>query len=262
MSRSRIASTSFVLLVTLLGAAPLGAQSREEVAARYRELADAGDEAGLAALWANAPGLVLVTIDEDLEASLAAWEADPDAPDASAIDVLQARALLGARVASQATGNAIFKDYASAFVGWDDAQKRAFRQGQAAFGEAIGALRGGDALTALDAARRCTALAEPLGDWWGTAMGLSAQGQALLLLGRAEEAVVPAGRSVLLYDQLGLAGAEYGALGTLVDALVATASWPRAHAACEQALTLAHTLGDDEGAARFAERLATIRAAS
>lgn len=245
--------------VAVLGAlaAPLPNDELEPDALRaaYHECFDERAEGRLAQLWLDHRGLVLPTIDADLEGSLALWEQSPDAPDADAIARLHERALFGAQVASEVTSCPIFADYASSFVGWDDDQKRRFRAGQAAYGDAMTALRDGEPAAALEAARACTEAAQPLGDWWGTAMGLSAEGLALSQLDRHDEALVASSRARLLYDQLGLVGSEYGCLRAMIEQLVALERWPRARVTIESAITTAETLGDERGAASLRKRL-------
>ncbi len=230
----------------------------DELRDAYHECFEAGTESRLAAIWLDNPGKILTTIDADLEHSLSLWEASPDEPDTKAIADLHARALFGARVASAVTETAIFLDYASAFVGWTDDEKRRFRGGQAAYGKAMGALRDQEFADALEAARDCTAAAEPLGDWWGTAMGLSAEGIALGQLGKHEEALTVASRARLIYDQLGLHGSEYGCLRTMVSQLTSLERWPRARATLQTAIELGEQLGDERGVEDLKEQLQAI----
>ena len=65
-------------------------------------------------------------------------------------------------------------------------------------GRAGKALKEGKGEDALRAARECTARALPLGDWWGTAMGLSAEGRALAMLGKHEESLAQASQARLI----------------------------------------------------------------
>jgi len=253
---------ALALLSVLPGAVPVAAslrpaarvapqQDREaDVAASYRKLADAQDASGLEALWRQNPDLVLVTIDEDLEGSLALRERS-DTPDETAIAAMHARALLGARAAVSAGLSPILGDYAAAFAGWDPAQQKQFRSGQKAFGSARAAAKAGRPEEALAAANQCVALAEPLGDWWGTAMGFSAAGQALSALGRHEEALVALGRARGLHHDLGLRASEYGNLQGMVQELQALGAGVRVRELARQAAQLGRDLGDTEGAARF-----------
>jgi hypothetical protein len=216
------------LLASLaLAAEPTASLLPDEVAERYAQLHDAADDKGLAALWREHTDQILYTIDADLERSLKIWEADPKNPDSETIAELHARALWGARIASEVTGDAIFADYASAFVGWTSKQKEDFRAGQQAFGRGRNAMGQGQAEAALEAAIACRELALPLGDWWGTAMGLSLEGKLLAEMGHPDQALAPLSRARLLYEQLGLVGAEFGVLVDLLAALRSTESWER-----------------------------------
>src|SRR5690606_32490740 len=105
----------------------------------------------------------------------------------------------------------------------------------------------------------CEALARPLGDWWGTAMGCDARGAALLALGRPDEAVRAYQEAALYYHDLRLQGSEYRASTALADALEQAGAKPRAARALEAALALARTLGDAEGAKSIEERLGRLR---
>jgi len=226
--------------------------ARVDVGAEYRRLAEAQDADGLTKLWKAHPGRILGTIDSDLEGSLAAWEASPDAPDTKKIKALHERALWGARIASEATGRPIFHDYASSFVGWTRTQKESFRAGQAAYGRAGKSLKSGEGDEALRAARECTTRALPLGDWWGTAMGLSAEGRALALLGKHEESLAQSSQARLIYGQLGLSSNEYRNLQSMVGALIELERWPRALVAIDSAIALSKTLADGDGEKRLA----------
>jgi tetratricopeptide (TPR) repeat protein len=252
------------LLVALAGAASPGpvdpavpaVQDRgTEVSQRYHALAAAGDGAGLAALWQGNPDLVLPVIDADLEGSLKLRESS-ETPDEQAIAALQARALFGARAAEQASGHPILVDYAASFVGWDAEQQRRFRAGQAAFGRARQAARAADHAAALAAATECRELAEPLGDWWGTAMGLGAEGQALAALGRHEEALVALARARLIHHDLGLDSSAYRNLLDMLDALQALGRAVRRDAVLAQALVQGERQGDAKGVAALRERAA------
>ncbi|RKY20646.1 MAG: hypothetical protein DRQ55_07015 [Planctomycetota bacterium] len=225
-----------------------------DITEEYQRLFAVGDEAGMAQLWLANPGAILVTIDADLEAGLATWEQSPANPDAEAVAALHDRALWAAEVASRATGHPIFADYASAFVGFTTDQKRDFRAGQQAFGKARAAAGARDLEAALAAARECRDLALPLGDWWGGAMGLAMEGQMLLQLDRAAEAITPLEQARLIYADLGLSGSEYGVLVALADALATLERWPRTRVAADHAVALARSLGDADGLARLLAR--------
>jgi len=251
------------LLLSLSAPVALAAPQRPEVDVRaeFVRLHAAADAAGVRSLWLAHPDAILVTIDEDLEGGLAAWEAAPEAEDSSATDEAFARALWGAELASAATGRSIYLDYASSFVGWDADQRGSFRQGQAAFGRARQAMQAGDLPAALEGARECSARALPLGDWWGTAMGLALEASALLRLDDAEGSLVAASRARLMYDQLGLVGAERAACETLIEALAELGRWPRALATLDEAAALAAAADDDEAVSRLLARRVQLLAA-
>ncbi|HZJ71960.1 MAG TPA: hypothetical protein VFF36_13595, partial [Planctomycetota bacterium] len=89
------AAVASAVALVLAGASAAPPQDAEaEVVAGYRKLADAQDEAGLAKLWAAHPELVLTTIDEDLEGSLALREKS-ETPDETRIAQMHARAIFG-----------------------------------------------------------------------------------------------------------------------------------------------------------------------
>jgi len=239
--------TSLMLLSLTLPVEPPTPVVEDDVAQLYQEHHAADDGEALAKLWGEHPDQILYTIDADLEASLAAWEADPENADSAHIAMLHARARWGAAIASTVTGDAIFADYAAAFTGWTDEQKKSFREGQAAFGRSREHLAKGEAEGALKEAIACRELAEPLGDWWGTAMGLSIEGKMLAALGRFDEALVPLSRARLINNELGLVGAEYGVLLDLSVSLRSTERWERVLVVAEAIVALSGRFDHDEG---------------
>lgn len=245
MSRPILISL-FVLLLT--GLAP--AQEGDDVVTQYQAAAAAGDEAALVKLWQENPYAILVTIDEDLEGSLSIRESE--SPDETAIAALHARALFGARCADQATGHPIFLEYASSYVGWTRDEEQRFRGGQAAHGKAQQALRAGDLDAAAKAGQECIDLAEPLGDWWGTAMGLGVKGQALLMKGDLLEALRCLQRARLINHDLGLVGSEYRNARAMVECLAGLNRTERLLATARQALALAGLVGDAKGQGELA----------
>ncbi len=222
-------------------------QEARSVRERFVELHAKQDAEGCKALWKASPHEILYTIDEDLEGALATWEKSPEKPDSATIAALHARALWGARMASEALGAPIFLDYASAFAGQTDAQKKQFRSGQRSHGEARAAVKAGDWEKAQAKARECVEHAAPLGDWWGHAMGLSALGTAYSGGGKLAESVAPLGEAALIYRNLRLPGDEYVALRRLATVLIETGAKPRARTVIERALELAQVLGDERG---------------
>jgi hypothetical protein len=239
------------LALAFLSPAAPGPQD-DAVRTDFVALFEGREKDGLLELWRANPASILTTIDADLEGALAEWERKPDAPDAAAIAQLHERALWGAQAATEATGNPIFADYAASFVGWDADQKRAFRAGQKAFGAARRALAGGDAKLALEAARECIGRAGPLGDWWGLAMGLQVEGEALARQGEHALATLSLARARLVNHDLGLTGAEYACSVGLARVLVANGPPERARAALSHAIALSVALGDQNGQGELA----------
>lgn len=231
---------------------------RERVRASFQELYGDQDAAGLRELWRAHPDLVLVTIDADLEESLAVWEEAPTQPDQRRIRLLEERARWGAWIASDVTGQPIFTDYAASFTGWNPDQKVEFRAGQAAHGRAASALQEGDAEAALVAAVECRELALPLGDWWGAAMGYAAEGRALLAVGHPARALAATSQARLLYHQLGLRRNEHAELVAMLDALERLERWSRARATANAALELARSFAERPGVRGLLERRAAI----
>jgi hypothetical protein len=226
-------------------AAEVPAPAKEiPVRQQFLDLHARKDAEQCAELWRANPGAILQTIDEDLEASLAAWEQSREAPDEVAIRTQEERALWGARIASEATGHPIFLDYASSFAGFDDKQKASFRAGQMAHSEARRALGGGDKAKALEQARKCCELALPLGDWWGYAMGLETGSMAQLALKQHDGAAADASRAAVIYRDLGLAGNEASCWRVAAESLLEQGRALRAHAAITRALALVEPTGD------------------
>jgi len=240
-----------LLATLLLSAAPLPSPQdppnrRAEVRARYEALAGAQDPDGLAELWGKNRGLVLQTIDADLEGSLALWEAAPEAPPTEEIRALQERALFGARVASRHFREPIFLDYAASFVGWDEAQRAAFRAGQAVYSRAVQELEAGNHELALEAGRETVERAMALGDWWGTAMGHRAAGEAARHLGWFEDALRSFSLARQIDHALGLEHSEMRDLRGMLAAARADERWLRARVTAEALADAARAFEDDE----------------
>ena len=224
---------------------------------QFEALDDQRDHDAVVALWRKHPGRALQVIDSYLEGSLAIWEKSR-ADGSDEIKAMHARALRGARAADEALGRPNIGDYTSAFVGWKDAEKKAFRQGQAHYKEAVMALREGNAEKALEAGRRCRDVARPLGDWWGTAMGWSAIGRAQARLGQAEPALEALSVSRLTYQGLGLDRSAYRCQLDMVPLLVELERYPRARYTIRSALVVAEQSGDTKGRARLLEQRALV----
>lgn len=222
---------------------------RAQVRERYRELSGAGDRTGLAGLWREHPDLVLYSIEEDLEAGLALWEASPEEPDRAAIGDAWGRALFGARIATAVTGQPIYHDYAAAFLGWDEDQRRAHRVQQRVYQRALGELEkdqldhsGGEATVAREVWER----ALDLGDWWGVALGYEVEGRAHQRAGMHRQALTAYSQARLYFHQLGLADSELEVLRRLVVVSELLGAWPRSRALAEDALARARALGRAE----------------
>lgn len=217
---------------------------------RFEQLEAARDHAGMVALWRAHPREAMKIIDSYLEDSLKRWE-DAPSTDPREIAAFHQRALHGAKAADEAFGRCIFSDYASAFVGWNDAEKKRFRGGQAAFARSREALEAKDYAKALEAGRECLELAHPLGDWWGMAMGYSSIGDAEAGLGHHEAALAAYSSARMIHHDLALVQAEYRNLLAMAPLLEQLKRYPRALVALDQALELSRTLGDTEGSARL-----------
>jgi hypothetical protein len=250
-------SNSFRVLVAGLLATCLFALAPRSVAQdigqlrkTFEELDAKKDEAGLREYWKQNADVALYVIDSYLEGSLKLIESKGDAQKVAAMQQL---ALRGAHAADAALGREIFADYASAFVGWDEAQRKSFRGGQKAHGKSRGALKQGDAAAALKSAEECVALARPLGDWWGTAMGLTAAAEAQEKLGKAEAAADLHAQAWLIHAELGLRGDAYGNLTAMARLYADLGREERARVSAQRALEMARALGDAEGTLKLEE---------
>ncbi|MBL8858963.1 MAG: hypothetical protein JNL28_10690 [Planctomycetes bacterium] len=217
---------------------------------QFVELAGKQDRAACLALWRANPSAVLGTIDADLEGSLKVREKSAY-PDLRKITEMLDRAMWGAEIAAEAGGHPMILDYASSFVGWNDAERKQFRAGQAAFGRAQKALDAKAADQALAAGNECLQLARPLGDWWGTAMGFDAIAAAQAALGAHDKALEAASVARTIYHDLGLQGDEYIALQTMTTMCQKLGRTARAKVACDAALVLAKKFKDDDGQKRL-----------
>jgi tetratricopeptide (TPR) repeat protein len=253
-------AVAWILLHLLTWPGTALAQARgAEVTEQYHAFAELQDFASLVDLWRENRDLILRTIDGDLEGSLSLRE-NSDEPDEEAVTALHERALFGAAAAGEATGNPIFLDYTAAFVGWDAEQQQQFRAGQAAFGRARQSNANGEYEEGMRAGTECLELAEPLGDWWGMAMGLTVRSQALMALERPEEALVSFQRARQIHHDLGLQGSEYANMLGMIDALGLLKRSERQRAVVKQALDIAHELGDADNVERLANMLTELDA--
>ena len=229
--------------------------SAQNTKASFEELVEtkAGNE--IVALWKKSPFETLSTIDGYLEGSLKLVETS-ETPDQEVIAGLHAKAMVGARAADEAFGSVIFSEYASSFIGWSRAQQKQFRLGQKAYGEANAALQAGRFDDALSAGNDCLAKAQPLGDWWGTAMGYSAIGAAQKGLGDAEKALTAFTSARAIYHDLRLGGSELNCTIEMVELLKQSGSAVRAKVTCQQGIALAGRLGNSSAEAQLSKALA------
>lgn len=240
------------MLLTVCLAAPLLLQDaapedpRAALQKTYHAAYASSDEAAMAKAWRENPTLILGMFDSDLEAGLAAWEKKAEGHEQKTAESFS-RAVWGAKVASDALAQPIFHQYANAFTSWDAAERKLFRRGQAAYGEARQALRAKDGELALTRATECVELALSLGDWWGAAMGLWAQGAANEALDKHGEAAVAYSSGRFVNRMLGLAGSEYRCLLGQAESLVADGKHVRGHFAANEALAMGKELDDKRG---------------
>lgn len=242
--------------------APLDADAQaaadpSAVQARYEALGSDADHAGLVALWSEFPESAVPVIDRDLEGSLALWEEAGEEKRAE-IEALLARAVRGAEAATEATGRRRILDYVTSFAGWNEEQNAAFRAGQQACGEGRRALAADDAATALGHGRNCQGLAEPLGDWWGTAMGLQLEGSALAAQGHDEAAATALARGRLIYRELGLTASALRIEADLAPVLLRLGRVPRAEAMIRDGRRTAERLDLEPLVERFRELEAAL----
>jgi tetratricopeptide (TPR) repeat protein len=247
----KLSATPLTVLALLV--LPLVASDKQDVRQEFESLDKSGDTAGMVELWRENPRAALHVIDSYLEGSLRLVESKGEA---AQIAEMHARALRGAKAASEALDAPIFLDYASSFVGWNAEQQKSFRAGQAAFKAAAGAMKDKDWEKAVAQGTECLKLARPLGDWWGTAMGLGIVGQAEAQRGNAEAALEALSQARLINHELQLLGDELECLLGMTDALLKLGRNPRAVACAEQGTALAASLGDSEAKKAFEERLA------
>jgi hypothetical protein len=90
-------------------------------------------------------------------------------------------------------------------------------------------------------------------------MGAAARGQALVALGRVEEALAPLAEAALIYHDLRLLPSEYQTLCSLADALAAAGKAARAEQALARAIALGEALGDAQGVEALRAKLAKAR---
>jgi tetratricopeptide (TPR) repeat protein len=257
------ALTVLCLACVLVESAPRGAPGgiAADLKHEFEALDDKGDQAGVVALWRAHPYDALGVIDSYLEGSLALREhpKGSDADLATSIRAMHQRALRGARAADEAFGRVLFSDYAASFVGWTQAQQKLFREGQEAHRAGRKASKAKQFDEALKQAQRCLDLARPLGDWWGTAMGLSAVGECERQLGHPEAALDALAQARHLHHELGLVGDEYANLRSIAQLASDLGRGPRALRAIEAALELAPIVEDAQGPLALLELRAKLQ---
>jgi tetratricopeptide (TPR) repeat protein len=246
------------LSVALTLSLPVMSFGQQDVRKEFESMDQSDDTAGMVELWRENPRAALGVIDSYLEGSLRVVEKNGDAKEVAA---MQQRALRGAKAASEAFDTPIFLDYASSFVGWTPEQKKSFRAGQAAFKAAVQALQAKDLEKAVAQGNECVRLARPLGDWWGTAMGLGILGASELQRGNAEAALEALSQARLINHDLRLLDDELECLLGMTDALLQLGRMPRANACAEQGLALAITIANPEAKKAFEERIAKAKPA-
>lgn len=254
LRRTTLAAIALLCAAALPAALTSTAQSPvQQVRQRFEELDAQNDAAALREHWRAHEGLVLYTIDSYLEGGLKQLErsgaSEPDAQVRASYE----RALRGAKAADEAFGRSIFGDYASAFTGWNAEQRASFRAGQRAFGEANALGKQGKHAEARARAQECVDRARPLGDWWGTAMGLAGVGAASEALGEHEQALDAWQQARLINEALGLKGEAYEATRGSARASSALDRRPRALRAIELALAQATAFEDAAGRAELLE---------
>lgn len=241
----------------LLAAVFCGTVSAQSTKASFEELAEKKAGNKIVELWKKTPFETLPTIDSYLEGSLKLVEAS-EAPDQDAIVGMHAKAMGGARAADEAFGSVVFSEYASSFIGWTREQQKQFRLGQKAYGDARAAQQADRFEDALAAGQDCVTKAQPLGDWWGTAMGYSAIGAAQKGLGNVEKALTAFTSSRAIYHDLRLGGAELNCTVEMVALLKQRGSMERAKVTCQQGIALAERLGNTSAKAQLSQTLASL----
>jgi len=248
--RATLAALALLCASALPAALTTSAQNPvQQVRQRFEELDAKGDAAALREHWRAHEGLVLYVIDSYLEGGLKQLETSGASEPDAQVRASYERALRGAKAADEAFGRTIFSDYASAFAGWNAEQRKSFRAGQKASGAAGALSKQGKHEEARARAQECIDLARPLGDWWGTAMGLAGVGTASEALGQHEQALDAWQQARLINEALGFKGESYEALLGSARALCALDRRPRALRAIELGLAQAQMFGDEAGRA-------------
>ena len=242
----------YVSLALFLATVFCGTVSGQNTQAAFEKLVAEKATAEIVELWKKSPFETLPTIDSYLEGSLKLVETSAT-PDQDAIKSMHAKALNGAGAADVAFGTVIFSEYASSFIGWNREQQKQFRLGQRAYSEAGAALQAKRFEASLAAGQDCLAKAQPLGDWWGTAMGYSAIGAAQKGLGDTEKSLMAYTSSRAIYHDLRLGRSELNCTVEMAKLLKEANNTVRARVTCMQGIVLAEKLGDSATKAKLAE---------
>ena len=243
------------LVVVLLACRISSAQNAK---ASFEKLIATNSTSEMIELWKGRPFETLPTIDSYLEGSLKLVETS-NAPDQNAIHEMHAKAMQGATAADKAFGSVIFSEYASSFIGWNREQQKQFRLGQKAHADARTLLQAKQFEEALTAGQDCLAKAQPLGDWWGTAMGYAVIGAAHKGLGASEKALTAYTLSRSIYHDLRLGRAELQCTVEMVSLLKQAGNTTRAKVTCLQGIALAEQLGDNPTKSKLTEILAGLK---
>jgi tetratricopeptide (TPR) repeat protein len=254
ISTLRLLCASLAISLSLIAYKVVPAQ---ETKLTFERLVKDQANAEIIKLWTEHPYDTLPTIDSYLEGSLKIIETTPQL-DPVAIRDMHANAMAGAQAADEAFGTIIFSEYASSFIGWNRNQQRQFRAGQKAHGDAKTAMQAKRFDAALTAAQECIDKAQPLGDWWGMAMGYSAVGTAQNALGNQEEALTAFTLSRSIYHDLRLGRAELNCVLEMAGLLKQAKSLARTKITCRQGMTLAEKLGDNAAKAKLSQILSQL----
>ncbi len=231
--------------------------SGKELKARFETLDSADKHDDVVKLFRDNPNGVMFLIDSYLEGSLGLFEKEGNAK-AADIKAMHERALRGAKAASQAFMSPDIYDYTSSFVGWSDDQKKQFRVGQRECRASSNAFKEKKYDEAVTHAQAGLDAAWPLGDWWGTAMAMSALGRAHGGLGKHEEALKSISTARILYHGLALHRSANGLDLQMAPILMQLGRLPRATVTIERGLMNADRYNDARSKLKFLELRADL----
>ena len=228
----------------------------EGLRVRVDRATEAGDVVAVEELLAAHRFDVIYLVDDDLEAWLKQMEL-PELERAPDAEGLLARALATAKTADKTFGGDAYSKYAEAWAAWSVEQRMQFRDGQAKFGAGREAQKEKRYDAAAESYRASLALAEPLGDAWGTAQAEQALGDLAVGAGRFDEAKQRHARARDIWRTLShprvlrslhALGVVYEEQGELAEA----------RASLEEMLTLAEQLGGKTDTAAVRSSLSRI----